>query len=122
MGCYGLHDETELTDNYTNESRLALSKQALFCKQGDVLYTIIYGQLSSNVIPAATNPDYKQTHKDCCVISILEVLLLVCIKNISGTKVDPLYDALQIFSSTLSYTQKKGVSNSNFGDAINDQV
>ena len=81
--------ETELTDNYTNKSRVRLSKKVLFHKQGDALYTIIHGQLSSNVIAAAknsTSPDYKQTHKD----------LSVCIKNISGTKVDPLFNALKI--------------------------
>ena len=38
----------------------------------------------------------------------------------SGTKVDPLYEGLQIIPSTLSYTQKLGVSNSSFGDATND--
>ena len=35
---------------------------------------------------------------------------------------DPLYDGQQIISSTLTYTQKQGVSNSNFGDAVNVQI
>ena len=35
---------------------------------------------------------------------------------------DPLYDGLQIISSTLSYSQKQGISNSNFGEAVLDQV
>ena len=101
--------DTELTDNYTNKLRLALSEKALFCKQGDALCTIIHSQLGSNVIAAAensTSPDYKQTHKDCSVMSLLKIPLSVCIKNISGTKVDPLYSVLQIILSTLSYTQK----------------
>ena len=35
---------------------------------------------------------------------------------------DPLYNGLQIISSTLSYSQKQGIFNSNFGDAVLDQV
>ena len=35
---------------------------------------------------------------------------------------DPLYDGIQNISSTLTYTQKASVSNSNFGDVVNYQV
>ena len=94
-------------------------------KEGDTLYSIIHGQLGSNVIAPAknsTNPNYVVTHKKRCVVSLVSILLLICIKDISGTKVDPIYNGLQIISSTLSYTQKPGVSNSDFGDAVNDQV
>ena len=97
----------------------------MFWKQGDALYGIIHGQLSSNVIVSAqnlTNPNYIDTHKKRCIVSLLSILLSVYIKNISGTKVDYLYDGLQTISSTLSYTQKPGVYNSNFGNAVNDQV
>ena len=117
--------ELELKDNYNNESRLKLSNKTLFYKQGDALYGIVHGQLGSNVIVVAQNsttPSYVTTHNNCCVLSLLKIRLSVYVKNLSGTKVDPLYDGLQIISSTLTYTQKPGVSNSNFGDAVNDQV
>ena len=89
--------EIGLIDNYINKSRLKLSEKVLFHKQGNALYTIIHGRLGSNVIAAAknsTNIDYNQTHKDRCVISLLKIHLSVYIKNISGTKMDSLYDAL----------------------------
>ena len=117
--------ESELKHYYNNGLRLKLSEKVLFQKQGDALYGVIHGQLGSNIIAAAhnsTTPSYVDTHKDCCVTSLLNILLLVCVKNISRTKVNHLYDGLQIISSTLTYTQKPGVSNSNFGDAVNDQV
>ena len=45
--------EAELEDNYNNELRLTLPEKALFRKQGDAIYGIIYDQLGSNVIAAA---------------------------------------------------------------------
>ena len=35
---------------------------------------------------------------------------------------DPHYEVLQIIPSTLSCTQKKGISNNKFGDAVINQV
>ena len=43
-------------------------------------------------------------------------------QNLTGSKVDPYLEQLKIFSSTLSYVQKKGISNYDFGDAVHDQV
>ena len=68
--------ESELKDNYNNELRLKLSKKALIRKQGDALYGIIHGQLGSNVVTAAqnsTNPSYVDTHRDYCVLSLMNI-------------------------------------------------
>ena len=86
---------------------------------------MIYRLLDSDIIVAAKNPtslDYVTAHKSWCVVSLISIFLRVCVKNLSGTKVDPLYDGLQIISSTFSYTQKSGVYNSNFWDAVNAQI
>ena len=105
--------------------RQRLAEKALYCKHGDLLYNIIFGQLHPDVIAAAKNstkPLYTTVHTERDVVALLSILLSVCVKNLSGRKVDPLYDGLQIISSTLSYSQKQGISNSNFGDAVLDQV
>ena len=70
----------------------------------------------------STNPLYETVNRDQDVISLLSILLSVCVKNLSGTKMDPLFDAVQIISTTLTYTRKQSISNSNFGDAVLDQV
>ena len=115
----------DLEENYNNKLRQRLAKKALYCKHGDLLYNIIYGQLHPDVIAAAknsTSPLYDTVNKERDVVLRLSILLSVCVKNLSGRKVDPLYDDLQIVSSTLSSSQKQGISNSNFGDSVLDQV
>ena len=90
-----------------------------------MLYTLIHGQLHSDIIAAATNytnPLFGTVNKDEDVVGLLSILLPVCVKNLSGTKMDPHYNALQIMSFTLTYIKKKGISNNNFGDAVLDQV
>ena len=98
--------ELEMEDNYTNELQQKYTRKALFWKQGDFNYgTILYGQLGSNNIAAgknSTTPDYATAHKSQCVVSLLSIHLLIYVKNITITKVDPLYDGLQVSSATLS--------------------
>ena len=66
--------ELELEENCNNELQQKLTEKALFRKQGNALYGIVHGQLSSNVIAAAqsfTTPSYVTTHNDCYVLSLL---------------------------------------------------
>ena len=70
----------------------------------------------------STKPLHATVHTERDLVALLSILLSVCVKNLSGRKVDPLYDVLQIISSTLSYSKKQGISNSDFGDAVLDQV
>ena len=117
--------ELELEENYNNKLWQRLAEKALYRKHSDLLYNIIYGQLHPDVIVAAknsTSPLYDTVNKERNVVSLLSILLSVCVKNLSGKKVDPLYDGLQIIPSTLSYSQKQGISNSDFGDAVHDQI
>ena len=117
--------ELELEENYTNMLRQRLAEKSLFRKHGDSLYNIIFGQLYPDVIAAvknSTKPLYATVHSERDVVALLSILLSVCVKNLSGRKVDPLYNGLQIISSTLSYSQKQRISNSDFGDAVLDQV
>ena len=46
----------------------------------------------------------------------------MCSENLTGSKVDPFCEHLKIQLSTLSYAQKKGKSNNEFGDGLMDQV
>ena len=89
--------ESELEENHNNKLRQRLAEKALYCKHGDLLYSIIYGQLHPDVIVAAknsTSPLYDTLNKERDVVSLLSILLSVCVKNLSGKKVDPLYDGL----------------------------
>ena len=52
----------------------------------------------------------------------LSILLLVCVKNLSESKVDLHFDALEITSSNLIFTQKQGIFNNYFGATISNQV
>ena len=88
--------ETELEDNYTNKQRQRLAVKALYCKQGDALYNLIQGQLHSDIIVATKNstiPLYETVNIERDVVGLLSILLSVCVKNLTGTKVDPFYDA-----------------------------
>ena len=89
--------ELELEENYTNMLRQRLAEKSLFRKHGDSLYNIIYDQLHPDVIAAAknsTSPLYETVNKERNVVSLLSTLLSVCVKNLSGKKVDPLYNGL----------------------------
>ena len=99
--------ELELEENYNNILQQRLAEKALYQNHGDLLYNIIYGQLHPDVIAAAknsTSPLYETVNKERDVVSLLSILLSVCVKNLLGRKVDPLYNGLQIISSTLSYS------------------
>ena len=88
------------------------------------MFILLYGQLHSDIITIAKwsiSPDFKTVHKDRDVVGLLSILRSICIQNLTGSKVDPYLKYLKIMTSTLSYAQKKGVSNHSFGGAVHDQ-
>mmetsp|Transcript_1852 Transcript_1852/g.2120 ORF Transcript_1852/g.2120 Transcript_1852/m.2120 type:complete len:158 (-) Transcript_1852:301-774(-) len=101
--------QAELEDNYNNKLRQKLTEKATYRKNGSTSYHLFFGQLHSNIVTAAkksTVPLFETMNKERDVVGLLSILLIVCVKNLSESKVDPHLDALQIISSTLSYTQK----------------
>ena len=117
--------QEELEDNYSNMQRQKLTKQGLYREHGAAMFTVLYGQLHADIITIAKRsvfPDFVTVHKDRDVVDLLSILRSICVQNLTGSKVDPYSEHLKILTSTLSYTQKKGVSNNKFGDAVLDQV
>ena len=91
----------ELKDDHNNKPWQNLNKKAVYCKNGEVLFILI------------------------CVVYLLSILLSVCVKNVSGPKVDPQSYTLQIISATKSNiysVNDRGIFNIYFGDTIVDQV
>ena len=117
--------QDELEDNHSNMQRQKTTEHALYRKNGAALYTVLYGQLHPDIITIAkqsTTPDFADVQIDRDVIGLLNILQAICVQNLTGSKVDPYCEHLKIQASTLSYVQKKGESNNEFGDAVMDQV
>ena len=110
-------------DNYSNTQRQKLTEHALYRKNSAALYVVLYGQPHSDIITIAKNSStYTTMHKERDVVVLLTTLRDICIQHLVGTKVDPLLEQIRMLTSTLSYVQKKNLSNHDFGDAIYDQV
>ena len=89
------------------------------------MFIVLYGQLHSNIITIAKrsiSPDFVTVQKNHDVVGLLSIFRSICVQNLTGSKVDPYLEHLKILTSTLSYAQKKGVSNHDFGDAVLDQI
>ena len=117
--------QEEAEDNYSNMQRQKLTEHGLYRKHGAAMFTVLYGQLYADIITIAkrsVSPDFVTVHKDCDVVGLLSILRSICVQNLMWSKVDPYSEHMKILTSTLSYTQKKGVSNNKFGDAVLDQV
>ena len=100
-----------MEDNYNNKLREKLTEKSTYHKNGSVVYDLLFGQLHSDIVTAAKNstvPLFETVHKEQDIVGLLSIHLSVRVKNLSGSKVDPHLDACTIFSSTLSYAQKKG--------------
>ena len=83
----------ELKDDYNNKLRQNLNKKAVYRKNGEALYILLY------------------------VVYLLSLLLSVYVKNMPGLKVDPHPYTLQVISSTKSNTcfvNDRGISNIEF--------
>ena len=101
-----------------------MTGKALSQERCYVVYPI-FGQLQSDIVTAVKNSTtllFKTVDKDHDVVGLLSILYLICVKNLSGSKVDLYFEQLKILFTTLSYAQTKGISNHNFGDAVYDQV
>ena len=117
--------QMKLEDSYNNKQQQKLSEKAVYCKNDKELYNLIFGQLHSDIIAAVknfSNPLFETVNKEQDVVGLLFIVVSVCIKNLLGTKVEQHFDALEIISSTLTYTQKQCISNNDFGDVVIDQV
>ena len=117
--------QEELKYNYNNKLRQKLAKHALYCKNSTALFIVLYGQLYSNIMTIANNSIvslFNTVNKERHVDGLLSILRLICVQNLTGSKVGPYLEQLKILSSTLSYAQNKGISNHNFCDAVHDQV
>ena len=117
--------QEELEDNYNNKLQKKLAKQAPYPKYGAALFIVLYGQLHIEIVTIAKNSIvllYETVHKERDVLGLLFILHLICVQNLTGTRVDLYLEQLKILSSTLFYVQTKGISNHNFDDAIHDQV
>ena len=89
------------------------------------MYTVLYGQLHPDIITIAnqsTTPDFMTIQRDRDVVGLLKIPQSIFVQNLMGSKVDPFSKHLKILASTLSYVQKKGESNNEFGDAVIYQV
>ena len=90
--------QEELEDNYNNKLQHA------------ALFIVLYGQLHSEIITIAKRsvvPLFTTVHKKGDVVGLLSVLFLICVQNLTRSKVDPYLEQLQVLSSTLSYVQKR---------------
>ena len=117
--------QDELNDNHSNMQCQKTTKHGLYRKNGAAMYTVLYGQLHPDIITIAkqfTTPDFVIVQRDRDVVGLLKILQLICVLNLTGSKVDPFSKHLKILASTLSYAQKKGKSNNKFSDAVIDQV
>ena len=117
--------QEELEDNYNNKLRQKLAEQALYCKSGTAVCIIFYSQYHSDIVTIAkrlTTPLFEIVHKERNVVRILSILCLICVKNLSGSKVDLFMEQLKILPTTLSHVQTKAMFNHDFGDTIYDQV
>ena len=117
--------QEEAEDNYNNKLRQELAQQATYCKNGAALFIVLYSQLNRDIVTIAKRsitPLFKTVHKERDVVGLLSILYLICVQNLTGSKVDLFLEQLKILSSTLSYVQTKGISNHDFGDAVHDQV
>ena len=113
--------QEEAEDNYSNIQRQKFTEHALYCKNGTAMYTVLYGQLHSNIITIAKQSTaYTMMHKESDVVGLLSILRDICVQHLTGTKVDLNSEQLRILTSTFSCAQKKSVSNHHFGDAIYD--
>ena len=117
--------QDELEDNHSNLQRQKTTEHALYRKNGAAMYTVLYGQLHPDIITIAkrsTTSSFLTVQQDCDVVGLLKILRSICVQNLTRSKVDPFSEHLKILSSTLSYAQKKGESNNEFGDAVIGQV
>ena len=117
--------QEELKDNFNNKLRQKLTKQALYCKNGVALFIVLYGQLHSKIVTIARKSIvflFKIIHLERDVVGLLSILYLICVQNLTGSKMGLYLAQLKILSSTLSYVQTKGIFNHDFGDTIHDQV
>ena len=117
--------QDELNDNHSNMQCQKTTKHGLYRKNGAAMYTVLYGQIHPDIITIAKrsiSPSFVTVQNDCDVVGLLKILRSICVQNLTGSKVDPYSEHLKILSSTLSYAQKKGESNNEFGDAVIDQV
>ena len=115
--------QEELEDNYNNKLRQKLAKHALYQKNDVGLFIVLYGQLHSNIVTIAKYSIihlFATVHKESDVVGLLSILRLICVQNLTGSKVDLYLEQLKILSSTLSYAQSKCISNHDFGDAVHD--
>lgn len=64
----------------------------------DPLHSVIFVTAKNSTLPLFETLNSKQDF-----VELLSIFLSLSIKNLSGTKVDPLYGALQISSSILMY-------------------
>ena len=103
--------QEEAEDNYSNMQRQKLTEHALYCKNGAAMYTVLYGQLHSDIITIAKRSTvYTTMHKERDVVGLLSILCDICVQNLTGTKVDPYLEQLRILTSTLSCAQKRAYS------------
>ena len=112
-----------MEDNYNIMLRQKLAQKALYHKNGDTLYILFYSQLHSDIVIAVKSSTcllFETIHKEQDVVVLLSILRLICIKNLSGSKMDPYLEQLTILSTTLSHTQRKGIANHDFGGAVVD--
>ena len=117
--------QKEAEDNCDNMQQRKLIKHASYRKNGSVVFFVLYSQLNSGIVTIAKQSittDFKTVHKERDVVSLNFIIRSICVQKITGSKVDPYLKQLKILTSTLSYVQKKGKSNHNFGDAVHDQV
>ena len=117
--------QEEAEDNYNNMQRQKMTKYALYRKNGTVMFIVLYGQLHSDIVTIAKRsitPLFETVNKERDVVGLLSILCSICLQNLTGSKVDPYLEQLKILSSTLSYVQKKGISNHNFSNAVHDQI
>ena len=97
--------QEEAEDNYSNIQRQKLTEHALYRKNSAAMFTVLYGQLHSEIITIAkqsTAPDFTTMHKERDVVGLLSILCDICVQNLTGTKVDPYLEQLRILTSTLS--------------------
>ena len=80
-----------LKDNYNNKLQQKLTKQALYRKNGAALFIVLYVQLHSEIViisKISIVPLFETVHKERDVVGLLSILHLICVENLTGSKVD----------------------------------
>ena len=117
--------QEESEDNYNNKLRQKLVEHSLYRKNGATFFIILYCQLHRDIVTIvmiSIVPFFNAVHRESDVVCLLSILHLICVQNLTGSKVNPYLEQLKILSSTLSYGQTKGISNHDFDEAVHDQV